>query len=534
MKLNVNVQQSKVFISWSKAENADYYRVICKINDNYTEYAKVYDTCFMKMSLLPYCENSCYVQAVKNGVVIEETAAKNFNINAVDIVAYKDSEGKLTIHYSRFPNAEGYRLYSDSGDYKFNGLQNSYGGVTTTEYKKGVSYKIKPYTTAENEKRVILQSSDVFECMEENPFTEISIHKTYGNGMFLSWLYEEEADGFEVWQNGSEFPVFSTSDGLRHYAVLRNFNLDTKFYVTAYINSPNGKITVSHSNYAVCSGIDFGTPEISLIVPAYNAENYIARSLDTALASTFKNFEIIVVNDGCTDSTQDIIDWYAANYNNVVSMKRPNGGVAAARNTGIQAARGEYIAFMDNDDMIRPDMLEKLYRSITKNKCDIAIAPLYRVLDNGYSTHCNLPFDTDTAVDTDKYLDIMYTTNYYNCAIWNKLYKASLVKAHPLGILKYEDVSWTPCIVSWAKNFCFLDTPLYEWDRKLRPATFGDVLAKMPQDELFENRKQAMMFFIENGNPEKKEYLKEIAKRRLRRYDGNSRHSGYKELINRL
>ena len=197
-------------------------------------------------------------------------------------------------------------------------------------------------------------------------------------------------------------------------------------------------------------------------------------------------------------------------------------------------ARGEYIAFMDNDDMIRPDMIEKLYNSITKNNCDIAIAPLYRLVDNGYTTHCNLPFETDKAIDIDKYLSILYTPNLYNCAIWNKLYRASIVKAHPLGILKYEDVSWTPCILSYAKTFCFLDTPFYEWDRKLRPQTFGDVLAKMPEDELFEHRKQAMLFFVENGNPEKIDYLKAIAIRRLLRYDGNSSNPKYKELIERL
>ena len=145
-----------------------------------------------------------------------------------------------------------------------------------------------------------------------------------------------------------------------------------------------------------------------------------------------------------------------------------------------------------------------------------------------------MPFQTDTAIDIDKYLDIMYTPNFYNCAIWNKLYRASIVKAHPLGLLKYEDVSWTPCILSYAKTFCFLDTPFYEWDRKLRPETFGDVLAKMPENELFEHRKQAMLFFVEKGNQSKIAYLKEIAKRRLLRYDGNSNHSGYKELIERI
>ena len=275
-------------------------------------------------------------------------------------------------------------------------------------------------------------------------------------------------------------------------------------------------------------------PEVSLIIPAYNAQDYIVRSIDSALASDFSNLEIIIVNDGSTDGTQKIIDWYDKNYPNVISVVKENGGVADARNRGIKEAKGKYIAFMDNDDLIRPDMISKLYNSAEKNGGDIAIAPLYRITDKGYTIHCDLPFAEDIPVDIDKYLEIMYTPGYYNCAIWNKLYKASIVKEHPLGKLKYEDVSWTPCILSYAETICFLKAPLYEWDRKTRPETFGDVLARQSEEDLFEHRKQAMMFFIEKGNPDKKEYLKTIAIRRLKRYAKNSSNTAYQELINKL
>jgi glycosyltransferase involved in cell wall biosynthesis len=278
----------------------------------------------------------------------------------------------------------------------------------------------------------------------------------------------------------------------------------------------------------------FEKPVISIIIPAYNAQDYIARCIDSALASNFNDLEIIVGNDGSSDSSQQIIDWYVQNYPNVVSFQKENGGVADTRNYGIERARGEYIAFLDNDDMVRPNMLSTLYSSITKNSCDIAIAPLYRLVDKGYTTHCNLPFEEDKAINIDEYFRILYTPGYYNCAIWNKLYKADMVKAHPLGILKYEDVSWTPCILSYAKTFCFIKTPFYECDRKTRPETFGDVLARMPENDLLEHRRQAMMFFVENGNPEKYDTLKTIAKRRLMRYSKNADHNGYEKLIEQL
>lgn len=85
------------------------------------------------------------------------------------------------------------------------------------------------------------------------------------------------------------------------------------------------------------------------------------------------------------------------------------------------------------------------------------------------------------------------------------------------------------------KKFCFLKTPFYEWDRKTRPQTFGDVLAKMPDEDLFENRKQAMLFFVNNGNPEKIDYLKTVAKRRLMRYAKKSPlKEMYEELIDKI
>lgn len=532
MKLSISTKNAKVYLSWSKVE-ADCFRIFCKINDTFVEYAKVYDTNFATLSLLPYGENACFVQAIKNGIIVDQTSVKNFILENIDTVAFKNNDNTVQIHYSAYPNAKAYRLYADNGDKNFGGKLNSEQTYLTTQFEENISYKIKPYALDSKQSRLVLNSSQIFECAK-NEFKALSIHKTFNNRMFLTWLFDGNADGFLVYAQDGEFPIFETSDNLRHYAYLDKFNIDTKFCVKAYVNSPNGKIIIATSNYVICSNIEFGEPEISLIIPAYNAKDYIARSIDTALASTFHNFEIVIVNDGSTDSTQDIIDWFAENYDNIVSIQKLNGGVADTRNVGIKAAKGKYIAFMDNDDMIRPNMLEELYKTITKNDCDIAIAPLYRLIDSGYTVHCNLPFQTDTAIDIDKYLDIMYTPNFYNCAIWNKLYRASIVKAHPLGLLKYEDVSWTPCILSYAKTFCFLDTPFYEWDRKLRPETFGDVLAKMPENELFEHRKQAMLFFVEKGNQSKIAYLKEIAKRRLLRYDGNSNHSGYKELIERI
>jgi len=531
MDLGLEIKGSKIIIKWAD-KKADYYRVLYKKDDVFYECAKVTGENQVRLSLVPYGDGECFVQAIKDGRVIDESSKRQFRLDTIDVVTRFEDDDTIKIFYSKCENAQGYRLYKSEDGEGFGGLKNSDTEFITTEKKENTEYKIKPFIKGE-QGREFLTSSPAFRPQENN-FHSVTIYKSFNFNFFLSWNFKGDADGFLVFTENGDFPIFETNDGLRHYLELREFKGSTKFVVKAFVNTPDGRVIIAESKLASLGIRKYNKPEVSLIIPAYNSKDYIARSIDSALASDFDDLEIIIVNDGSTDDTQKIIDWYDKNYENIVSIQKENGGVADSRNTAIKAARGRYIAFLDNDDLVRPDMISSLYNSITKNNCDVAIAPLYRINDNGYSVHCDLPFLEDVPYNIDKYLEIMYTPGYYNCAIWNKLYDAQMVKEHPLGILRYEDVSWTPCILSYAKNFCFLKTPFYEWDRKSRPETFGDYLAKKPEEELFEHRKQAMLFFIQNGNPAKKEYMKTIAKRRLSRYAKNSPLPDYNNLIGQI
>lgn len=528
MDLSVNIKNSKIYLKWTDV-GADYYRIFCKKEDALQECAKVRGKNSLRLSLVPYGYNECFVSAFKDNNLIDKSPIIPFNFDTIDVITKKHKDG-FEIIYSKYKDADAYRLYRKEPEIGFNGIKNS--ANTSIIVDEEGEYKIKPFVKEENGRKFLASSLEF--TIKENKFNSATIYKSYNYNLFLSWDFKGDADGFLIYTENSKQPIFETSDGLCHYLPLFDFKSSTKFIIKAFVNTIDGKLIIAQSNPTSLSIRKYEKPEVSLIIPAYNAKDYIARSIDSALASDFYNLEIIIVNDGSTDDTQKIIDWYDKNYENVVSIQKENGGVADARNVGIQAAKGDYIAFMDNDDLIRPDMISSLYKSIVKNSCDVAIAPLYRIIDNGYTLHCDLPFEQDVPYNIDKYLDIMYTPGYYNCAIWNKLYKSSIVKSHPLGILKYEDVSWTPCILSYAKNFVFLKTPFYEWDRKTRPETFGDILAKMPEKDLFEHRKQAMLFFIQNGNSQKRQYLRTIAVRRLMRYAKNSTNKDYQALIEEI
>ena len=113
--------------------------------------------------------------------------------------------------------------------------------------------------------------------------------------------------------------------------------------------------------------------KISIIVPSFNEEKYIARCLDSILNQTFTDFEIICVDDNSTDSTFEIIREYAKKDSRVVPLKNPGKGVSSARNFGLDHAKGEYIGFVDSDDFIQPQMYEFLYRAIQENDCEMSV-----------------------------------------------------------------------------------------------------------------------------------------------------------------
>lgn len=531
MDLCVEIKNTKIVLSWEDI-GADYYKIFYGKDGVFYEVAKLSNMFSFRFSLLPYGDHECYIQAFRNDIVIDQSSIHKFKFDTIDIVYKNIGNDEIKFLYSIYEGAEGYRLYKNKDESGFNGCKNSDTGFITVKKEDKSEYKIKPFKQTNGEREFLASSPAI--CVDENVFENLSVNTSYNYNLFLSWNFKGDADGFLIYAEHSDFPIYEINDNLQHYLTLYDYKGSTKFTIKAFINTLNGKVILAESPKVSLKIRKYKKPLVSLIVPAYNAQDYIIRSIDSALASDFSDLEIIIVNDGSTDDTQKIINWYAKNYSNVVSVEKENGGVADARNKGIEIAKGDYIAFMDNDDLIRPDMISKLYNTITKNKCDVAIAPLYRITDNGYTQHCKLPFIEDIPLDIDKYFEIMYTPGYYNCAIWNKLYKASIVKAHPLGILKYEDVSWTPCILSYVDKFCFLNTPFYEWDRKTRPETFGDVLARQSEEDLFENRKQAMLFFLKNGNPEKINELKEVAKRRLMRYAKNSPNSPYHELIKKI
>jgi len=163
------------------------------------------------------------------------------------------------------------------------------------------------------------------------------------------------------------------------------------------------------------------TPKISIIVPIYKAERYLHQCIDSILAQTYTNLEIILVNDGSPDNCGAICDEYAQKDGRIKVIHKENGGVATARNIGIDTAAGEYLAFMDSDDWIEPEMIDLLYNSLINNDADVSCCGFYWTYVNmnvpEYHKEEKLVFNSEEAVEQ------VLTNGNVSVVPWAKLYK---------------------------------------------------------------------------------------------------------------
>ena len=123
--------------------------------------------------------------------------------------------------------------------------------------------------------------------------------------------------------------------------------------------------------------------KISVIVPVYNVEDLLPKCLDSLVNQTFDDYEVIVVNDGSPDNSQDIIDEYQKKYSNIIKpLKKENGGLSSARNYGLKYAQGEFVLYVDSDDWVSNDMLEKMYMTAVRDNSDIVVCRSYMACDD--------------------------------------------------------------------------------------------------------------------------------------------------------
>ena len=166
--------------------------------------------------------------------------------------------------------------------------------------------------------------------------------------------------------------------------------------------------------------------KFSIVIPVYNAEKYISKCLKSVLKQTYDNFEVIIVNDGSTDNSAPVIEKYSAKYSSIKYIYQKNQGEFCARKTGVLAATGDYIAFIDPDDSYEPDMLQKINNEIARSKSDIIEFGLQKVR---YGLKKKESFSSAKYICNDNLLaDFINGHGVLIYAVWNKVYKTDVIR----------------------------------------------------------------------------------------------------------
>ena len=188
---------------------------------------------------------------------------------------------------------------------------------------------------------------------------------------------------------------------------------------------------------------------LSVIVPCYNGEKFIGRCLESLVNQTLQDIEIIVINDGSTDNSQDIIDSYANKYHNIKAYKIPNSGIADARNFGVSKVETPYFGFLDCDDYTDVTMFEKMYNKAIETNAQVVVSNFYWVKGKKKKLEKEGPYNTGK----DMLIHLF-------AVLWNKIYDTEFVRStnirFPSGN-RYEDAYFLYCLAPNIERLAFVD-----------------------------------------------------------------------------
>lgn len=228
--------------------------------------------------------------------------------------------------------------------------------------------------------------------------------------------------------------------------------------------------------------------KISVIMPVYNSEKLLGKAIDSVLQQNFEDFELILVDDGATDGSGKICDEYAKQYDNVVVIHKENGGICDARNAGLDRAQGEYISFIDNDDLFLPGLLDDNYKLAVKHKADVVRFERRRIVitEDGKEyaeerkglEHIHGLIDGLCTLNKDDM--IKQYSNIRNSGalngIWNGLYRRSLIEENNIrfdtGIrFGHEDLMFNLQVFQASERYVFNNKEYYSYFYRYESST---------------------------------------------------------------
>ena len=236
-------------------------------------------------------------------------------------------------------------------------------------------------------------------------------------------------------------------------------------------------------------------PKISVIVPVYNTEKYLHRCIDSVLAQTYQDFELLLIDDGSKDSSGAICDEYAARDSRVKVFHKENGGVSSARNAGLAIASGDWIMHLDGDDWIEPDMLERLIRKGEDTGADIVMGDFLFAYSDRDILYSLPDWDNNKTASLNRYIISVWT------CVWGGIHKRSLYEEYqlksPQGVTYCEDFHLMARLCYHAKKVVNIHQPFYHY-RQQEGSVMHNLNKKTEQNEQWVYQ-DIIRFFKEQG-----------------------------------
>ena len=208
-------------------------------------------------------------------------------------------------------------------------------------------------------------------------------------------------------------------------------------------------------------------PLISVIVPIYNVEEYLNRCVESLVNQTYKNLEIILVDDGSPDNCPQMCDDWAKKDSRIKVVHKKNGGLSDARNAGLRIATGEYIAFVDSDDWIERCYIEALYRAAADNDAELSACDVRFVPDGEEPESVNCSDDLPKVFNAEEALSQLIKGEGFRAVAWNKLYSREILENEFFEVGKYhEDEFFTYRIIDKCEKLSYVNIPLYNYRQR--------------------------------------------------------------------
>lgn len=209
--------------------------------------------------------------------------------------------------------------------------------------------------------------------------------------------------------------------------------------------------------------------DVSVIIPVYNSESYLSACVDSVLEQEHVSLEIILVDDGSTDSSPSICDNYAQGHDNIKAIHIKNSGPATAKNEGLRHAQGNYIALTDSDDKMEPLMLHKMVTAGYKHHADIICCNYKQIDENGHISHLNST-NEQFVLNHEEGLIHFFSKDKIYSQCWTKLYKRQMLVDHHImndpGLRTDEDFIFNIRAFINAQTTVIIDEPLYEYTHR--------------------------------------------------------------------